>query len=645
MRKSLMFGLFLVMLGALVVVGLAQEPVQSVLAEARAAAQKYPNEDAVYLRNDESFKVDREGNYYVTHHYTILLLTQDGADDYTEVQFQYFSSTQTASVDYARTITMDGVVTQLDSSSIKRTPVAQLIDPVWTIVPKQVNAMGITFDMPNACVNTVIDYQVTAHGGVASTLAGSSEIWDLAQEVPVQEARLLVSVPREVPFKWKVEGMKLLPDVQTKSATVNYTFSAKDMPALSSSVNDLNIWAVSPRVTVSDIESWDRVAVYLNKLFSEAETVDESIRSQVAELTADCRTNQDKLDAIYRFMHHEILPFPIDHQRPLPAPMTLSLMQGDCKDQAALMITMLRLVGIEAYPVMIDARPGEDIPASVPYIANHIIVAVPQGDGWRFFDPSADALYAPDYLPFGDRDKHGILILGEKDRLWTEVKTPKIDADDTIIRTNAQYTLSANGDLSAHLSTEVAGERAYYMRYVILMDDDDVIPTFKYSLMTTLLPGEKLHKFSVTHSEILPVSDPFVVDLDFTQTHFLHASGSKLWFTLPYTPPHINWGYLIRGSCMLKREYSYVIFPQLCEFNAVVTVPASFTVELPQDVDLTNSVGSVHIQHFLDRSGKIVVDRVLKIEEPIITPARFSDLWALFVKLAEDTRAKIYLVQ
>ena len=52
---------------------------------------------------------------------------------------------------------------------------------------------------------------------------------------------------------------------------------------------------------------------------------------------------------------------------------------GDCKDKTTLLISMLNLVGIKAYPVLISVAPHERVDTTLPLLSqfNHMIAAIP----------------------------------------------------------------------------------------------------------------------------------------------------------------------------------------------------------------------------------------------------------------------------
>ncbi len=284
--------------------------------------------------------------------------------------------------------------------------------------------------------------------------------------------------------------------------------------------------AIAPRVVVSYTTSWDQFVAVIHQLFSTAETVDESVKTVVTELTARCRTLQGKIAVINQFMRTKVDYLPISHLKPLPAPITLAYEEGGCKDQAALMIAMLKAVHIPAYPVIINPYLGGDLDfsfpnGSVPEL--HVIVAVPHESGWWFFDPSAYESYDPNYLPLANRNKRG--------------------------------------NLAVNTVAKLTGEEAMLYRYPgsVVNFNQQIVAMYKHRIAAVSPRGAKITSFTLTDSlSSSPLYDPFTISFDFTETGFVQTSSKTQWFTVPYLPPFGNPAQVLSYLGESDRRYSYI---------------------------------------------------------------------------------------
>ena len=72
---------------------------------------------------------------------------------------------------------------------------------------------------------------------------------------------------------------------------------------------------------------------------------------------------------------------------------------GDCKNKHTLFATLLKAVGIEAWPVLIGAGLKLDPDVPSPEQFNHVITVIPSGDKLTWFDTTSGV------APFGTLEK------------------------------------------------------------------------------------------------------------------------------------------------------------------------------------------------------------------------------------------------
>ena len=128
---------------------------------------------------------------------------------------------------------------------------------------------------------------------------------------------------------------------------------------------------------------------------------------------------------------------------------------GDCKDQALLMITLLKAVGIEAVPVLINTSPEyvlPELPTAVSF--NHCIVFIPELD--QFADPTESR------IPFGslslaDSDKPVAVGLAGGALI---MRTPALRPEgySTVVRTG--WRIAGDGKASGQVRVETSGYAA-----------------------------------------------------------------------------------------------------------------------------------------------------------------------------------------
>lgn len=442
MKKPIMFGLVTMMIGYLCLTVVAQAPASDLLAAAQAAAQRYPNAKAVYLTNDETIVISPNGTVSDTIHRTVLVQAWDreAAERYGyqppwTPSVQCVSPLQTVEFGYARVISPDGKVTNLGEDDLIGINFFDLsaLNPDASGSSSESKAVAAarpiviySLDLPELQAGAVIDWQLTVTGKYPRLPGEFSQVmYMLVDENPVVQSQYKVEVPRGMLLRWAVARTDLRPEIQTGSDTITYTFRAHDIVP-DGQLGTSTISAVSPAIYVSTIKSWDAIAAAYAKAFADAVQPTPLVARTAAGITAHDSSDEAKIEHLCRFVQDHIAYFPAPHLNPFSALSTLISNQGDCKDQAALLIALLKAVGIAAYPVLLNADTGVDVDFRLPPTPgqfNHVIVAVPRsGSGWWFLDPSRGT--GLQHLPAQDAGKHAMLIIGEPEHLWVEVVTP-----------------------------------------------------------------------------------------------------------------------------------------------------------------------------------------------------------------------------
>lgn len=129
---------------------------------------------------------------------------------------------------------------------------------------------------------------------------------------------------------------------------------------------------------------------------------------------------------------------------PHKASYTCEKRYGDCKDMATLVVGMLKIAGIRAYPTWIGTR---DIPyrfseLPTPYVDNHMIATYISGDGKYYFLDATDQ-----HIPFGFpssmiQGKEALISMGEDQFEIREV--PVMRAEDNLITDSLTVAIKDN---------------------------------------------------------------------------------------------------------------------------------------------------------------------------------------------------------
>jgi transglutaminase-like putative cysteine protease len=219
-------------------------------------------------------------------------------------------------------------------------------------------------------------------------------------------------------------------------------------------------WAeVVPHVHVSTFKTWDEVGFWYWGVARDQFDVDDEIRKRVKELTKGAKSDAARAKAIYRYvtdLRYVALELGLDGIRPRRAVLTAARGWGDCKDKAALMVTMLREAGIQATIVIVRTGMRGNIelePASLaPF--DHAVAYIPSLD--LYLDGTAEHAGSTE-LPPMDRGAVALQINEGHPRI---VRLPEPPADASVTRRKLEVTLLPDGATQFTLDLSVTGAYA-----------------------------------------------------------------------------------------------------------------------------------------------------------------------------------------
>lgn len=211
----------------------------------------------------------------------------------------------------------------------------------------------------------------------------------------VEKANIEFKTPKEITLKFKELNLKS-PCKITKQEDENiYSWSLSNYKAKKNEGYNLAYWEVLPYVNITPTEfyydgeegslkNWNVFGSFLNKISSGRDQISPALETKIKELTKECKTNFDKIEAVYKFMQNNTryvsIQYGIGGFQTLPASFVEKNGFGDCKALSNYMKAMLKVIGIESRMYIIGSNMKlsiyfEDFPSFGQ--ANHQMLMVP----------------------------------------------------------------------------------------------------------------------------------------------------------------------------------------------------------------------------------------------------------------------------
>jgi transglutaminase-like putative cysteine protease len=315
---------------------------------------------------------------------------------------------------------------------------------------------------------------------------------------------------------------------------------------------------VLQRLYVSTLPDWQAVSKWywnLSKPHLDANTPE--MKQTVDKITAGATNEMDRIKDVFYYVSKNIryMGLTPEQDRPGFEPhdvhLTYEKKYGVCRDKAGLLVEMLRLAGLDSYPVLISVGTKRDRQAPDPDF-NHAIVSVELKKGeYLLMDPTDEN--TRELLPNSDCNQSFLVCRPEGEDLKISPVPP---ASEHMMRVVTTGTLSASGTLQAKSELFFDGVNDdEYRNAFAKMKPDDERRFFERNLKRSI-PGARLRTLNISPSNMLDMASSLHAELEFSADGLTAASHGTALVSLPWIGK--NFGiinFIMDGAGLDQRKY------------------------------------------------------------------------------------------
>jgi len=391
----------------------------------------------------------------------IRIQSQAGVKEFGQLVFGYSSATEKLEVEYVRVRKPDGqVVTTPESTAQDFAPDVLKEAPMYSDYRQR--HISVAALRPG----DTLEYRTVTR--TIKPLAGGN-FWyqhTFPKGVVVSEDRLEIDVPKAREVKLKTP--RRTPEIQENGDRRIYTWVVKGIEPdrdKDRGKEDEADEGVGPDVQLTTFTDWKQIAHWYANLQGERMSVDDSVRKQAEELTKGATTPEEKARRLYDFVALNIryvsISLGVGRYQPHAATDILQSGYGDCKDKHTLLAAMLKVVGIQSYPVLIDSSRKLDEDEPSPAQFDHVITLARVGTSLTWLDTTQEV------TPYGlllYQLRNKLAVVASEDADGGLRRTPA----DSPIKTFSSFSLTGKfseyGALDATLEFTAQGDRDWPMR-------------------------------------------------------------------------------------------------------------------------------------------------------------------------------------
>jgi len=468
-----------------VVIGPAPMWVRQLFVDAPAATPKNEVRYGIYtLLDDHQVRVsDTVANY---NRRVEKVLTSGGVQNASELSIDFDPTYET--------VVLHSIVLLRDGRTIDELPNAAI-----RVIDKEDETEDRIYDGTRSALvilsdvrpGDILDYSYSREG-INPILGGKyADEFDLTSSTPTHLIRHRLLVPASRPLHFSVE-----PRVEEGA----FIWEKRDIPPIDVEDQLPDWFDPYTHVQVSEFASWAEVGQWSVRMFR----IEERSRVAVRRVAQTLRSAhpKDPVTAAIRFVQDDIRYLGIEmgrnaHEPHQPADV-LTQRWGDCKDKSFLLAALLRELGVEAYPALVNTKLRHELDGRLPspFLFDHVITEVIANGKTHWIDGT----------------------LGDQGGTLETIDTPNDERALVVRPETKSLTPIATGEQASTLIEQTYAARDYSSPVIL-----DVVTTyrggdadlFRASLVSDSLADigrDRLNRYAADHPKIDPLCMPRIAD-------------------------------------------------------------------------------------------------------------------------------------
>jgi transglutaminase-like putative cysteine protease len=332
-----------------------------------------PSQEMRWILKDRQVNAQNNETF---HHEVRQVLTPSGVNNYSHISIDYDPSYQLLTFHWVRVWRGTNSLNRLDPDKIQVTQSG--LDPNELLFSAEKSALLLLEDVR---MGDIIDYAYTLQGDnpvLAGRFSGRVEAQS-GHPIDRMTTRLLWPAARRLYVK--NHGTDVKYTAVRKGDLAEFTWNFKNVPGWREEL-PLPVWYHPlPWVQLSEFQKWSDVNQLALGLFTNAAPLSPELMKKINEWKR-LPDRESRVLAALRFVQDEVrylgLESGVSGYKPATPSAVFDRRFGDCKDKSFLFVTILRGLGVEAWPALVNTKMRQSVFDMHPSatIFNHAITQV-----------------------------------------------------------------------------------------------------------------------------------------------------------------------------------------------------------------------------------------------------------------------------
>ncbi|MFA5031937.1 MAG: DUF3857 and transglutaminase domain-containing protein [bacterium] len=580
-------------------------PIKEIFKISSEAAKKFPSAKGLILLDKGINILNSDGTQINQSHFIGKILSPE-TRGWADVRLSFDDTRGNIKILLARTIHPDGSISWLDYSKIK------IISPAQEMAFFN-QYKNLAFNLPDVSIGDIIECVYESDLLKPYDIKQFEPCSFLGSGEPVINVQFIVIIPDSM--KLNIYTRNGAPEVKiTKGNNTSiYKWEMKNISPLVEEAYMPGMLSIVPGIFCTILHSWNYWFDKESEWYKERLEITPEIKELVTKVVSEAKTKDDSIAMVYHWVQTNIRYISIkgglaSGASGHPASATLKAGYGDCTDKANLLTTMLRDIGLEAYPVTVYTNDQGRIPyKEIPILwGNHQIVEVRTPKDTFWLDPVSETYRYP---YFGAND-HGILCINASCHSLDSIPVPP--PEDNARNYELQAEIDTNGNVILETCKKYTGYTEAGLRERYKYSKEDEYKDGIQAMINEESPGAELISYEVGPTKDL--MKQFYLKWKYKMTNYPTCVGN-LWILK--TPEFRKYEFPEVSSETRKFDIEYSTSSQISH-HSEIKIPENYKINwLPPALEIKNKYASYSAEYTVKGNTITFIDKFCKYKRTV----------------------------
>lgn len=607
--------------------------VDYLIKRATEAEKEYPDASGIVIIDHGTYELKLDGSRTYSYHFAGKILDQSTLG-WGQRSLGFEEGRSRVKINYARVISPEGEIAWWDTSDYTISEPSE--GGVFFSYGKVLSA---TF--PGVGIGSIVEYHFESETYNPFDRNFFTPGFYFQDDVPTLESRCTVTIPRDKKLNYRNYNWPKgndSPSISEDENTITYEWLIENSPPFLEEPQAPSYGDLVPRVDASLFQDWDYIYGWLGGLMESRMVATEEIKAKVGEITEGATNMADSINRIYIWVQREIHYISIkgsvaSGQTGHEAQFTFEKKYGDCTDKSILFSTMLREIGVEAYPIILMTNDEEDIPRDIPDLSGNHAITLVYLDGKKvFLDPTSTTHVFPYYRS----DDVGVTYVCPLCRDWDTTYIPQPEDNAQHIEIHA--VLDKNGDMTAKYVASYTGDYEAGYRGFWESQPAENREIVLQNWMSYSIPGAEVTNWTLPGVDDLTV--PFREEMQLRVNSY-PTQAADLWILqMPEVENKLSFKEVSLGERRFPIEYTA---PYRESHRITFELPEGTKIEyLPEDIEIENAYAGYSASYSII-DGKVVFEDTYDLKKRIVPPEDYKEYRAFCRRISQYVHQKVFL--